>query len=123
MDIRWSAAHRVAVIDPQGELDIRTMVALKQAVGSLLTDGCRTLIVDCRGVSQLDAMSLGVLLERLCRARELGGTLSLANLHPDLVRRLQELRVHSLFRTFDSVREALEELVGASAEAAASLAA
>ena len=125
MHVRWSAQHRVAVIDPQGDLGIRTMVELKQAVGSLLSDGCRTLIVDCTGVAQLEAMSLGVLLERLCRAREVGGTLALAGLHPELLGRLSALRVLSLFPNYDSVRAALEGLVGASTstEVAASLAA
>ncbi len=119
MDVRWSEAHKVAVIDPQGELGIRTMVEIKNAIGSLLHDGCRTLILDCRGVTRLEAMSLGVLVERLCRSREVGGTLALTNLNPDLVARMQELRVHSLFQTFDSVPAALESLVGAQSDAVA----
>ena len=123
MHIRWSAQHRVAVVDPQGDLGIRTMVELKQAVGSLLGDGCRTVIVDCAGVTQLEAMSLGGLLERLCRAREVGGTLALAGLSPELIGRLSALRVLSLFPNFDSVGSALRELVGPSTEVAASLAA
>jgi anti-anti-sigma factor len=123
MQVRWSEAHRVAVLDPQGDLGIRTMVDMKNAIGSLLRDGCRTLIVDCRGVQRLEAMSLGVLVERLCRARELNGTLALAHLGDDLHARLRELRVHSLFQIFDSVSAALQSLVGADAEAVTSLAA
>ncbi len=123
MHVRWSAQHSVAVIDPQGDLGIRTMVELKQAVGSLLGDGCRTVIVDCAGITQLEAMSLGVLLERLCRAREVGGTLALAGLNPELIGRLSALRVLSLFPNYDSVQAALQALVGASTEIAASLAA
>jgi hypothetical protein len=64
-----------------------------------------------------------VLVERLCRARELNGTLALAHLNADLEARLQELRVHSLFQIFDSVPAALEGLVGAGSEAVAALAA
>ena len=123
MQVRWSEPHRVAVLDPQGDLGIRTMVDLKNTVGSLLRDGCRTLIVDCGGVQRLEAMSLGVLLERLCRARELSGTLALAGLSDDLETRLQELRVHSLFQIFESVPAALQGLVGADSEVVASLAA
>lgn len=123
MQVRWSEQHRVAVLDPQGDLGIRTMVEMKNAIGSLLRDGCRTLIVDCRGVQRLEAMSLGVLVERLCRARELSGTLALAHLNDDLATRLRELRVHSLFPIFESVSDALQGLVGANSEAVASLAA
>ncbi len=123
MQVRWSEMHRVAVIDPQGDLGIRAMVQMKNAISSLLSDGCRVLIVDCRGVERLEAMSLGVLVERLCRAREMNGTLALANLSADLTARLDELRVHSLFPTFDSVSAALEGLVGAGLENALSLAA
>ena len=123
MLVRWSEAHKVAVIDPQARLDVRTMVEIKNTIGSLLRDGCRTLIVDCRGVQRLEAMSLGVLVERLCRAREMNGTLALAHLNDDLAARLQELRVHSLFQIFESVPAALQGLVGADSEAVASLAA
>lgn len=123
MQVRWSEAHKVAVIDPQGDLGIRTMVEIKNSVGSLLRDGCRTLIVDCRGVQKVEAMGLGVLVERLCRARELGGTLALANLGPEVAARMHELRVHSLFQAFDSVQAALDALVGMQFEAVAALAA
>jgi len=51
------------------------------------------------------------------------GTLALANLSADLTARLDELRVHSLLPTFDSVPAALEHLVGSGLEAALSLAA
>ena len=123
MQVRWSEQHRVAVLDPQGDLGIRTMVEMKNTIGSLLRDGCRTLIVDCRGVQRLEAMSLGVLVERLCRARELSGTLALAHLNDDLATRRREPRVHSLFPIFESVSDALQGLVGANSEAVASLAA
>lgn len=123
MQVHWSEAHKVAVIDPGGDLGIRTMVEVKNAIGTLLRDGCRTLIVDCRGVMRAEAMSLGVLVERLCRARDLGGTLALANLGPELAERMRELRVDSLFQSFDSVQAALDGLVGTSSEAAAVLAA
>ncbi len=117
MQVRWSAAHKVAVIDAQGRLDVRTMVDMKNTIGSLLEDGCRTLILDCQGVERMQGMSLGVLVERLCRAREVGGTLALANVHPLLVLRLQELRVDALFPRFGSVTEALAELAGLQSEA------
>jgi len=68
-------------------------------------------------------MILGVLVERMCRARELSGTLALAHLNDDLAARLRELRVHSLFQIFESVPAALQGLVGADSEALASLAA
>ncbi len=123
MQVRWSEQHNVAVIDPQGDLGLRSIVDVKNGIGSLLRDGCRTLILDCTGVSRLEAMSLGVLVERLCRARDVGGTLALTNLSPELVNRLQELRVHSLFPTFDSIQAALDGLLGLRAEVAATLAA
>lgn len=123
MQVRWSEAHKVAVVDPEGDLGIRTMVEVKNTIGTLLRDGCRTLIVDCRGVKRAEAMSLGVLVERLCRARDLGGRLVLANLGPELAGRMRELRVDSLFQSFDSVQAALDGLVGTPSEAAAVLAA
>jgi anti-sigma B factor antagonist len=123
MRVRWSEAHKVAVVNPEGDLGIRAMVQIKTTIGNLLRDGCRTLIVDCRGLERVEAMGLGVLVERLCRAREQGGTLALANLGPEFVSRMQELRVDSLFPIFPSVQAALDALVGIQPEVAAALAA
>jgi len=113
MQVRWSEVHKVAVIDPEGDLGIRTMVELKNTVAALLRDGCRTLIVDCHSVQRVEAMGIGVLVERLCRARDLGGTLVLTSLTTELASRMRELRVDSLFQTFDSVQAALNALLGA----------
>jgi anti-anti-sigma factor len=123
MQVRWSEAHRVAVIDPQGDLGIRTMVEFKNTVSSLVLDGCRTVIMNCRGLQRMEAMSLGVLVERLCRLREQGGTLALAGVSEDIVLRLAELRVDTLFPIYDSVEAALDALIGTHAGAAAALAA
>ena len=123
MQVRWSEAHKVAVIDPEGDLGIRTMVELKNTVGGLLRDGCRTLVVDCHGVRRVEAMGIGVLVERLCRARDMGGTLVLTSLTAELTARMRDLRVDSLFQTFDSVQAALNALLGAQPEAVATLAA
>jgi anti-anti-sigma factor len=123
MQVRWSEEYRVAVIDPQGDLGIRSMVEIKNAIGSLLADGCRTVILDVRGIQRLEAMSLGVLVERLCRLREQGGTLAMANVAADILARLAELRVDSLFGLYESVPAALADLVGTQAEIATALAA
>jgi len=123
MDIRWSEAHKVAVLDPRGDLGIRSMVSIKNAIGDLLRDGCRTVIVNCRGVERVEAMGLGVLVERMCRAREQGGTLVLAHVGPAFAERMRDLRVDSLLTAFDSVQAALSATVGVQAEAAEVLAA
>ena len=123
MDIRWSEPHKVAVIDPCGDLGIRSMVSIKNAIGNLLRDGCRTVIVDCRGVERVEAMGLGVLVERMCRAREQGGTLVLAHVGPLLAERMRDLRVDSLLKAFDSVQAALRAAGGVQAGAAEALAA
>jgi anti-anti-sigma factor len=123
MQVRWSEVHKVAVIDPEGDLGIRTMVELKNTVGALLRDGCQTLVVDCHGVQRVEAMGIGVLVERLCRARDMGGTLVLTSLTAEFTSRMRDLRVDSLFQTFDSVQAALNALLGAQPEAVAVLAA
>lgn len=123
MQVRWSEVHKVAVIDPEGDLGIRTMVELKNTVGALLRDGCQTLVVDCHGVQRVEAMGIGVLVERLCRARDMGGTLVLTSLTAEFTSRMRDLRVDSLFQTFDSVQAAMNALLGAQSEAVAVLAA
>ena len=123
MDIRWSETHKVAVLDPRGDLGIRSMVSIKNAIGDLLRDGCRTVIVNCRGVERVEAMGLGVLVERMCRAREQGGSLVLVQVGPALAERMRDLRVDSLLTAFDSVQAALDVTVGVQAEAVEALAA
>ena len=99
------------------------MVSIKNAIGDLRRDGCRTVIVNCRGVERVEAMGLGVLVERMCRAREQGGTLVLAHVGPAFAERMRDLRVDSLLTAFDSVQTALSATVGVQAEAAEVLAA
>jgi hypothetical protein len=67
-------------------------------------------------------MSLGALVERLCRARELNGTWPWRISTPTRGA-APEPGSTSLFQIFDSVPAALEGLVGAGSEAVAALAA
>ncbi len=121
LQVRWSVTHGTAVIDPHGDLGIHTMVEIKNCIRTLLADGCRTMILDCAGVRRVEAMVLGVLVERLCRSQGMGGTLALANVGPELTQRMRELRLDSLFQRFESVQAALGTLMGSQRDAAALL--
>jgi anti-anti-sigma factor len=112
MRVHRSELHKLAVVDSEGELGIRTMVDIKNATRNLMREGFRIIVLNCRAVERIQAMSVGVLVEQLCRAREIGGTLVLADVHPQLFARLRELRVESLFQTFRSVSDALVSLAG-----------
>lgn len=118
LQVRWSETRGIAVIDPQGDLGIRTVVEIKNCITTLLADGCRTMILNCTGVRRVEVMGLGVLVERLCRAQGVGGTLALANVSPELTQRMRELRLDSLFQRFESVQAALGTLEGSQRDAA-----
>lgn len=81
---------RMAIVDFQGELDISTSPKAKEAMLSLLADGCSRLIVNLRLTEFIDSTGLGALVSVMRHAREQEGGVRLVGLS-GRVRRLFEI--------------------------------
>lgn len=63
-------SNRVAIIQPQGSLDINSSDALRQEVVDTLNKGTSSLLVDCTNVTFMDSSGLSALVMALKLARE-----------------------------------------------------
>lgn len=110
MRVRRLLDQGVALVDPEGIMDVRTMVEVRGAIGDLIREGTRHVLVNCEGVGQVTFIGLGVLVERLQELRALGGSLSLLAPSPDFREVMRMVRVEGLFPTFRNEAEALEHI-------------
>jgi anti-sigma B factor antagonist len=97
-----------AVVAVEGELDVHSSPALKEAIVQLVDDGTLQLVIDLDGVDYLDSTGLGVLLGGTRRATAAGGTLSLICSNERLLRILEITGLNRLLRISRDQDEALQ---------------
>lgn len=83
----------IAVIAPSRDIDIASVPLLREEVDSLIADGTRRILVNCRDVGFIDSTGLAFLLTRARRLMQRDGLLSLVNASPAVVRFLQIARL------------------------------
>jgi anti-anti-sigma regulatory factor len=74
----------VATIEPEGEIDLSLIEAIKSSIGVLVGEGYSRLILDCKGGCRVPSLVSGILRERLRRLRAMGGSLCLVRVSPTL---------------------------------------
>ncbi|MFD9126361.1 STAS domain-containing protein [Kitasatospora sp. NPDC059571] len=84
-----SVPARRATVHVAGDIDLDSVAPLREALDLCLRDGIRTVRVDVRGVTFCDVTGLNVLLSAARRAASAGGTLTLWQPSPQVVRLLE----------------------------------
>ena len=79
-----------------GEVDVRTVADLRQALIAAIDGGSGDLLLDCTDLHLVDATGLGALLSAHRRAQRAGRRLVLDNVQPDLSRLLHVSRLSRL---------------------------
>ena len=117
--VQSTASGRLVVVTPEGELDLATSPALRDALGAACDAGASTLVLDLALVTFLDSTTLGVLVGAHKRLLGIGGRLIAVNVsgEPLKVMRLTGLatafEVHSPDTALDDELQAmLRELQG-----------
>jgi anti-sigma B factor antagonist len=105
--VKSSVVGQVVVIEPEGDLDLDTVTALRSAFTDAFEGGYSDLVVVLDGLDFIDSSGLGVLVGALKRARARGGSVGLVCRSPFLTR---TLKVTGLDRVF-TVDESLDALV------------
>ncbi len=77
LSISRQAAGGVPIVAVNGEVDVYSAPALKEALAELLASGAVTIVVDLSGVGFLDSTGLGALVEARSATTDAGGTLPL----------------------------------------------
>ena len=79
----------VAVLKVDGELDLASAPQFRQAVGELMGEGRRRVVVDLSGSDFVDSSGIGAILWADNRLKALGGRLTTTGCTPHVVRVLE----------------------------------
>ena len=85
------AARRgdVAVLEVAGYINNEGGEAIAGEARTLLTDGCRVLLLDLRSTRIINSIGISLLLEVLERVLEVGGVLAFCSLSPAIAKTFQ----------------------------------
>ena len=100
----------IAVLSPEGDMDITELPAFEARVASLLGEGTRDLVWDLDAVGILPSTAAGFLLQTARRVRAAGGRMVLAGGHARVLGTLRTMGVLELFRTYPTRGEAVLSL-------------
>ena len=113
MDFEVSTADLgdgVATVAVGGEVDLHTAPALKLALGEVIDEGARNILVDLSRATFIDSTTLGVLMGAVKRLRHTGGELAVACPDPNVRRIFAITLLDRIFELFDSADEAIWHL-------------
>lgn len=83
----------IALVNVEGDLDVLSAPGMRRTVDSLVSRGCRRIVLNMAGASYVDSAGVGVILLELRRMRRLGGLLSLINVSPQVFHALRRMRM------------------------------
>lgn len=83
----------IAVVPLKADLDVMTVPAVRHSIDSLISSGCRRVILNMADVSFIDSAGMGLIIREIARMRAAGGLMSLINVSPVVLRALALRRV------------------------------
>ena len=97
----------VAVLRPEGRLDLLSAAQLKQQLTDAVANGAQQLVIDMAGVSFIDSSGLGALIGGLKAARLAGGDLRIARVGEQARLVLELTRLDRVLQTHATVEESV----------------
>ncbi len=110
----------VPVVAIRGEIDLHTCPQLRTTLQRLMEAKKEHIVLNLAEVPYLDSAALGILVDAVRRAREMGGGIYLAQVTPFVLRAFEITRLIKIFQVHDKVEAALEAIAarqGVKAEA------
>lgn len=98
----------VAVVVPQGRLNMVAARQMKDLLAMLLEEGSARIVVDLEQTSFLDSSGLGALIGGLKGARQAGGDLRIARPTPEVLTVFQLTNMDKVLRPRDDVESAFD---------------
>jgi len=101
MDIEVTKSGGIAVVAPQGDLDMAAADQMKRTLTELVDKGGRKLLIDLARVGYVDSSGLGALVASMKHARTVGGDVRLCGLQDDvraifeMTRLIKAITVHA----------------------------
>jgi anti-sigma B factor antagonist len=103
----------LVIFDLDGDFDSISAGKVKEELRDAIVESEPGVLINLENVPYIDSAGLGTLVSALKSARERGGNVWLAGLTPQVKMVVELTRLHFVFEIFDSVDNALTELVGA----------
>lgn len=98
----------ITILGLSGRLDALSESSLKDAVKDLVGQGRANIVVDMEGVNFIDSSGLGALISSLMAARDSEGDLRVCSLTEQVSMVFKVMRLHKVFKIFDSREDALK---------------
>ena len=98
---------QVAVVTPEGRLDLASASEFKQTLNDAVAAGDRTLVVDLSKVPFVDSSGLGALISGMKATRLAGGDLRLAQVGEQARLILELTSLDKVMKLYPTVEEAL----------------
>jgi anti-sigma B factor antagonist len=105
--IRLEGNDEVAVLSLIGDIDMEEVVDIKNAIASIMSEGCYALVLDLNRVQHINVTGIGILIDSLHRLRALRGDLRLCHLNPYLRHVLEIMGLTRIFRIFENRETAI----------------
>jgi anti-sigma B factor antagonist len=100
------------VVSVSGELDVATAGLLSEELDRTVERGARRVIVDLIGLTFIDSVALGVLMQGARRLRADGGVCVVVSQDPRILRVFEITGLTRIFQIERSLAEAVEEVIG-----------
>jgi anti-sigma B factor antagonist len=98
MKIVSRAVSGVSILDVDGRITLgEDVAALKHAIGDLIADGRKMVLINLRDVPYVDSSGIGELVAAFTKVRDAGGELKLLNLTAKVRTLLEITRLYTLF--------------------------
>lgn len=106
--IRTEKDGSTCTVTLEGEVDVYTAPQLKDALVTLIGEGCTDLIIDLQNVGFIDSSGLGVLVSALRRARERDGAVRIVCTRENVLKIFRITGLDKVFPIFADAAEARE---------------
>jgi anti-sigma B factor antagonist len=98
------------IVKLEGDVDLQRSLAFQQEMTDLLGKDCNRLVFDLSDVPYMDSSGVASLVKVLSRCRKQDVEMALAGMNPRVRGIFEITRLDKVFRMFDSVDEALEQV-------------
>lgn len=109
MKIDSRAVNGITIFDMNGRITLgEDTLAFRSAIGSLVAEGRKMILLNLHDVPYIDSSGLGELVAAFTRVRDSGGELKLLNLSPKIRTLLEITRLYTLFDVQDDETAAIK---------------
>ena len=108
----------IPILRVNGEIDIYTAPAFKDAINELTAQGFANILIDMTDVAFMDSSGFGTLLSASKPLRPIGGTLSLCGCNEAITRMLEITRLNTIIPLYRMREDALDSIKQSAGEPA-----